>query len=395
LVNSLARPWREYLLRSIAAEYDVWLLKDTEPDWEQPYLVGHTAVATLDPAAMAGALAGRPVAGVLCWDEVRIEAAAQLAARLGVPGDPAAVRRCRDKHLTRRALDAAGVPQAVSVAVDGLAQAIRAAQRIGYPVVVKPRALAGSFGVSLARNPDELDAAFELASGKSVPGIPGFEHDGVLVEEYMSGAEISVDCALHDGVTTVVTVARKQLGYPPYFEEVGHVVDAADPLLADPAVAEVLSAAHAAVGLRDGWAHTELRLTAEGPKVVEINARLGGDLIPYLGQLATGVDPGLLAAATACGRAPVCAPALRRAAGVRFFYPERGSVMAGMRVEQDLLPQGVDLVEPLAEPGSWVEPPPGGHVWGRFGYATVIAETATQCEERLDEFGKAVALLVG
>jgi len=394
LVNSLARPWREYLLRSIGTEYDVWLLKDTEPGWERPYLARHTTVATLDPAAMAAALAGRPVAGVLCWDEVRIEAAGRLAARLGVPGDPAAVRRCRDKHLTRRALAAAGVPQAASVAVDGLAAATRAAERIGYPVVVKPRALAASFGVSLVRHPGELGAAFELASGQSIPGISGFDHDGVLVEEFLSGEEISVDCALHDGITTVVTVARKQLGYPPYFEEVGHVVDAADPLLTDPAVAQVLSAAHTAVGLRDGWAHTELRLTAAGPKVVEINARLGGDLIPYLGLLATGVDSGLLAAATACGRAPVCAPTSRRAAAVRFFYPQRRSVMAGMRVEEGLLPQGVDLVEPLVEPGTWVEPPPGGHVWGRFGYATVIAETAAQCRQRLDELDKAVTMLV-
>jgi biotin carboxylase len=325
---------------------------------------------------------------------LRIEAAARLAARLGVPGDPAAVRRCRDKHQTRRALAAAGVPQAASVAVDGLAAATRAATRIGYPVVVKPRALAASFGVSLVHHPGELGAAFELASGRSVPGIPSFGHDGVLVEEYLSGAEVSVDCALHDGVTTVVTVARKRLGYPPYFEEVEHLVDAADPLLADQTVTEVLSAAHTAVGLRDGWAHTELRLTADGPKVVEINARLGGDLIPYLGLLATGVDPGPLAAATVCGRAPVCEPTLRRAAGVRFFYPQRRSVMAAMTVDEGLLPQGVDLVEPLAEPGSWVEPPPGGHVWGRAGYATVVAETAAQCRQRLDALDKAVTLLV-
>lgn len=47
------------------------------------------------------------------------------------------------------------------------------------------------------------------------------------------------------------------------------------------------------LGLGPGITHTELKLTARGPVFVEVNARLGGDLIPYLGMLATvGLDGG-------------------------------------------------------------------------------------------------------
>jgi hypothetical protein len=100
-------------------------------------------------------------------------------------------------------------------------------------------------------------------------------------------------------------LARKQVGYPPYFEELGHVVDAADPLLSDDDVLHVLRHAHSALGFTDGMTHTELKLTPAGPMIVEVNARLGGGLIPYLGMRASGMDPGLAAAAVACGQPPV------------------------------------------------------------------------------------------
>jgi biotin carboxylase len=395
LVNSLARTTRRYLLEAISAEYRVWLLQHTEPDWELPFLTGHTVVDTLDPDAMLAAVTalGRAgVDGVLCWDEVRIEAAAELATRLGLPGDPAAIRRCRDKHATRTALAAAGVPQARSIAVADVEAATSAAASIGYPVVVKPRALSGSFGVVRVDGPDALAAAFRHAAGQGITGVSTMD-ENVLVEEYLDGPEISFDTVRHRGIDSAVTLAHKQLGYPPYFEEVGHVVAAADPLLADAALWDVVTGALDAVGLRDGWAHTELRFTSGGPKVVEINARIGGDMIPYLGRMATGVDPGLLAAAVACGRQPVITPTSRRVAGIRFCYPDEPCTVTGMEITRHLLPPEVDFIEQLVKPGARIQPPPQGHVYGRFCMATVLADSPQQCQNRLDALGKAITLL--
>src|SRR5260370_884338 len=145
---------------------------------------------------------------------------------------------------------------------------------------------------------------------RSRPGratsLPGsWRYDvGVVVEEYLTGPEISVDSAVHGGRVLPMFVARKQVGYPPYFEEVGHVVHARDPLLTDRLLLQVMRDTHAALGFTDGMTHAEYKLTAAGPKVVEVNARLGGDLIPYLGMKASGIDPGLAAGAVACGQDP-------------------------------------------------------------------------------------------
>jgi predicted ATP-grasp superfamily ATP-dependent carboligase len=390
VVTTGRRLMREYLLRSIASEYRVHLLLAAEPTWESEYITGSTVLPDLletvdatDMIAAARALR-EPVAGVLAWDEARVLQAAKIAAALGLPGgDPDAAMRCRDKHQSREALAAAGVPQARSVLATSVEKALRIADEIGYPVVLKPRAMAASLGVVRVDGPAELVRRFAFARDTTLPGA--WRYDEVLVEEFLTGPEVSVDAAVHRGEVLPMFVARKEIGYPPYFEEVGHVVDAADPLLPDPEIRDIVQATHTALGFADGMTHTELKLTPSGPKVVELNGRLGGDLIPYLGLRATGMDPGLAAAAVACGERPELRPDRSRVAAVRFFYPEiDDTVIRDIRFDRDRLPAAIDLAVPTVEPGDTVSPPPKGTLLGRLAYATAVAATEQECRAALD-----------
>jgi carbamoylphosphate synthase large subunit len=392
LIGTGGQAYREYLLSSIASRYRVHLFCDAEPEWTRKYLAGWTVLdmdSTTDATPMCAAAreltARDPVHGVLSWDEARILQSATVAAELGLPGgDPDMVMRCRDKHLTRQALDAGGVPQPRSVLVADVSQAAAAAGQIGYPVVLKPRAMGASLGVVLAGTPAELASTFEFARDCEVPGSWRYDQ-GVLVEEYLTGPEISVDSAVYHGEPMPMFVARKRVGYPPYFEEVGHIVDAADPLLADPGLSSVLRATHEALGFTDGVTHAEYKLTPDGPKVIEVNARLGGDLIPYLGLRASGIDPGLAAAAVACGQRPELAADRSAVAGVRFFYPPRDDTVIGtVRFEASALPAETDLAGPLAGPGDVMSPPPKGTLSGRVAFVTVLAATAAECEAAMD-----------
>lgn len=376
------RHYREYLLQSIATRYRVHLFLGAEPTWEHPYIEGATVLPdTLDAEALTKAaqeLDLRPD-GVLCWDEARILQTAHVAAALALPGgDHEAVLRCRDKSLTRAALDAAGVPQPRSVLVGNAEQALEAAAEIGYPVVLKPRALAASFGVVLAHSPDDVRAHFDFTRDYTVPGAPDYDVN-VLVEEYADGPEISIDAAVFHGNVSPYCVAHKRIGYPPYFEEVGHLVDGADPLLDDEQVRGALDAAHAALGLTDLMTHTEFRLTPTGPKLIEVNARIGGDMIPYLGLHTNGVDPGLGAADIACGREPDTTRTMHRFGAVGFSY-----VDVPMRIEsitfEDPLPEAVDAAVPLLEPGEDAEPPPTGTLMGRTAYVTAFAASGEVAE---------------
>lgn len=398
VVGTGGRAYREYLLASIGRAYRVHLLVGAEPTWEREHVAGWTVLDLADTVGaepmIAAARAAGPFDGVLSWDEARVLQVAKIAAALGLPGgDVEAVLRCRDKHLTRQALAAAGVPQAVSVAAATVDEAVAAAERIGWPVVLKPRAMAASLGVVRVDTAAELAERFPFARDTTLPGA--WRYPDVLVEEYLTGPEVSVDAAVHGGRCVPLCVARKEIGYPPYFEEVGHVVDAADPLLADPGLLGVVQDAHTALGYRDGVTHTELKLTPAGPKVVEVNARLGGDLIPYLGLRASGVDPGLAAASVACGRSPAVAADRKLVGAVRFFYVEHDDTTVGsVSFDPAGLPPAVDRAVPLAEPGEVVSPPPKGTLLGRVAFATAVAGSAEECRAALDAAAAALTVRV-
>lgn len=386
------RRFREYILRSIAPRYDIHMFLHAEPTWEREYIEGWTLLeSTLDADALVTAareLSGRQqVDGVLCWDEARILQTSHVAAALGLPGgDPEMVNRCRDKHLTRQALAKAGVAQPASVLVDTVDDALAAAERIGYPVILKPRALAASLGVVKVHSPAELAEQFSFThdTDEAVPEAPDYDVK-VLVEEFADGAEISIDAAVHHGEVQPFCLARKELGYFPYAEEVGHYVDANDPLWHDERLMTLLRDTHAALEFTDGVTHTEIMLTATGPKIIEVNARIGGDMIPYLGLQATGADPGLAAAAVACGRRPDLRPDRALVGGVRFFYAEEDdTVISSIQFDESARHPATDLLVPLLEPGATCSPPPKGTLVGRVAYATAVGRTRQECAAALD-----------
>ncbi|MGW2542512.1 ATP-binding protein [Kitasatospora sp. NPDC001574] len=322
----------------------------------------------------------------MTWDEFAQHTAAHLAGRFATFGNSTATAHaCRNKAAGRAAFAATGVPSASSVRADTLDQAHAAAADIGYPVVLKPAAAAGSIGVSLATTPDDLPTAFDLAAKAADEAERTTGRCGVLVEEYLDGPEISVECVTARGVTTPVAVTRKRLGPPPYFEETGHSVEAGDPLLS--LVGPVAVQALHAVGYANGISHVEMRLTGSGPRLIEVNGRLGGDLIPHLVREATGIDLPLAAADIALGLRPDITPTRRRAAAVHMAYAPADGRLTRATADPALLHQ--HWLERLVwerRTGDQVRLPPAGNLGtARVAHLVATAATAEICLRHLSD----------
>lgn len=278
--------------------------------------------------------------------------------------------------------------------VADLAEAAAAAEWIGYPVVVKPRGLGAGRGVALVRSAAELRELFAEARAAHWPGVPTYRV-GILVEEYLDGPEISVDGVVHAGRYTPLFLARrlsrKEGALSPYFEETGHLVSADDPLLDDPALRWVLGKTHRVLGVNDTMTHTQVRLTARGFVIVEVNGRLGGDLVPYLGFLATGIDPGLVAVDVALRVPPRLTPALTRTAGIRFLHPQEPCRVEHVTVPEADAAKGLLRAVALAAPGDERGLPPLDHLQ-RYAYVLCEAGTPAECAARLDAAADQVRL---
>jgi biotin carboxylase len=317
VVGSGQREYREYCLKDLSQAYDLLLVTGKEPTWERPYIVDFERAnqsRSDEVVRAARELARRhQVAGVFTYDEFSVEPAGDAALALGVVGNPPEVcRACRDKARMRAAWAAAGVPSPVSYPVTSVQEARAAARRVGYPVVVKPTRVALSVGVKYVRDETQLEQAFaDAAFGASLFDQP----QGCLVEEYLEGDEVSVESLVRGGDVRVVTVTRKQVGFFPFFEEVGHAVSPHEPLPAQDAIEDVVRRAHQALGIQVGVTHAEVKLTPGGPKMVELGLRLAGDFIPKLVQLTCAVDLCLEGARIATGEAGPAFPGSRHACG--------------------------------------------------------------------------------
>lgn len=153
--------------------------------------------------------------------------------------------------------------------------------------IVKPADNAASRGVKLVDKKlsnEELKTQYEFTKNYSRNGI-------VMVEEFMTGAEVSVESFIINGEPNIITITDKLVTPLPYFVELGHSEPSQLPEDIKNKIREVTAQAIKAIGIKNGISHAELKITPEGPKIVEIAARLGGDYITAkLVPLSTGVD---------------------------------------------------------------------------------------------------------
>ncbi|MER7704532.1 ATP-grasp domain-containing protein [Kitasatospora sp. NPDC097605] len=265
--------------------------------------------------------------GVLSSCDYYLPQVARVAHRLGLPGPaPEAVTAACRKDLTRRRLAEAGVPgPGYALCADG-EQARAAARTIGYPLVVKPVDLCAGMLVRAVRDEAGLLAAVRASEAFPVNARGQRREPAVLLEELLTGPEVSVETVSVDGVAHVVGITDKSVGGAPAFIETGHMFPAAlDPAEAA-AAARTAVAALAALGLDQVVAHTEIKLTPAGPRVVEVNPRPAGNRITELVRRVTGVDLAAAAVEVALGRRPDLAarPTGVTSAAIAFLVPEGG-----------------------------------------------------------------------
>ncbi|MGL5859400.1 MAG: ATP-grasp domain-containing protein [Angustibacter sp.] len=262
------------------------------------------------------------------------------------------------------------------------------------PVVAKPTSLSGSRGVRLVRGQDDFASWGTMLDDAGYTGP-------VLIEEYLSGPEFSVETISVQGRHHVIGVTAKQLGPPPLFVETGHTHPA--PAGASPTdtgrrdtgpastnragigsfeMTSLVEAMLDAVGYRTGPAHTELRVTVSGPRIIESQARLGGDRIPQLVRLATGIDLERSVFAALAGRPPQ-PPTRQDVARIHYLALPPGTVRSVSGVEAVRALPFVDEVSFPFRPGDRI---PVTVDWrSRHGYVVVSAASHAKADERAAE----------
>lgn len=332
--------------------------------------LGRVLPLTGDHDADLAAVRALAPAGILTFSEPMLAPTARLAGALGLPGhSTAATRLLTDKVRQRERLRAAGVDDVRSRPVSSVDEWPAARAAVGLPAVVKPVHGQGSRHTRVAH--DDASARRAIAAGLAAgPGST------VVVEELLRGRPglplgdyVSVESACGAaGIRHLGITGKLPLAAP--FRETGRFW----PALLTPAergeVADLVTRALTALEVGVGLTHTEVKLTADRPRIIEVNGRLGGhvhglarqagggDLVRLAGQLAVGGRPDLppdlslpaavhvqhntLAPVEPCRLLAVHgAAAVRRAAGVDGF---RLYTRPGTDFDADVMTRHLDLL---------------------------------------------------
>jgi biotin carboxylase len=337
-----------------------------------------TAVVPIDcsdPAASAEAVVRAaeeyPIDAVVGVDDRGVVIAALAAAALGLPHNPVeAVAATRDKHDMRTRLAAAGVPQPRHGLAGDVDDAVRVAQGLGFPVVLKPRSLSASRGVIRADDPVGVRRAAERIDAILTEAGAGWP---ILIEEYLPGDEVAVEAIAGPGGVEVLAIFDKPDPLTgPFFEETLYVTPTRHDAGTVAAIESVVADAVAAIGLVHGPVHAEVRVTAGGPRVLEVAARSIGGLCGrslHFGLLNQSLEVLILRAALGLSRRGMQRESA--ASGVMMLPIPADGVLVAVRgreaVAEVPLVTSVEVTVPL---GHRIRPLPEGDRYLGFVFAS-------------------------
>lgn len=329
-----------------------------------------------------------PLDAVLAVDDQGVVVAARAAQRLGLRhNSPDAVAGTRDKVVTRERLSAAELSQPSFRVIPVGADAVAAANEIGYPCVIKPVSRSASQGVIRVN-----DATETRSAAIRIRAMIGDCPEPLIVEQYVPGVEVAVEGVLVNGRLHVLAVFDKPdplVG--PYFEETIYVTPSrhdTDTLIE---LERITARATEALGLREGPVHAELRISPTGMvTVLEIAARSIGGLCSRSLHFGGGVSLEEIIIRHALGM-DLGAPRRKwlasgvmmlpiRSAGVlnRVSGQERARAVEGVIDVQISIPPGRPVV-PLPEGDRYL-----GFIFARGVTAQEVEATLRRAESCLD-----------
>jgi biotin carboxylase len=224
-----------------------------------------------------------PLSAVVGVDDDVTVLAALAAETLGLRGNSAeSVKAARYKDLFRLILAESGLNAPAFRLVETDQDPEEIAPRVTYPCVIKPLALSASRGVVRANDPEQFVAAFrevvEIIGEADLARDDPASHQ-LLVEDFIPGVEVALEGLLDAGRLTVLALFDKPDPLDgPYFEETIYVTPSRLSDEQQAAISVTTAKAAAAIGLREGPIHAELRVNDRGVWLIEVAARSIGGL---------------------------------------------------------------------------------------------------------------------
>ncbi len=274
--------------------------------------------------------------------DLPVRTVAAVVKRLGLVGISVDTAfKTTDKILMRETLRENNVPVPNFYKSTSKEEYLDAVKQIGGKCVCKPADSSGSRGVCMVSHCDTnemLSDAYHYSLKYAISGE-------VIVEDYMEGHEVSVESVSVNDEVFILAVTDKITTGPPHFVEITHSQPSRLSFSEIAEIEKITKAAIGALGIRNSASHTEIIVTENGPKIVEIGARMGGDHIAtHLVPLSTGIDMVRCCIDIALGEIPNVEKVFNRGAAISYLVSPIGRIRSIEGVEQAKGMYGVQCI---------------------------------------------------
>lgn len=330
--------------------------------------------------------------GVMCIASDVPLTVASVAEPLGLLGiSIETARLAADKLTMKQCFVEKGIAVPWFCEIDSLEHLRQIVSEHSMPFVLKPVDSRGARGVLKFTADVDLNWAYEHSISFSPSGR-------VMVEEYLDGPQISTESILIKGKAFTPGFTDRNYEFPdrfaPYIIENGGHQPSILTTEQQNAVSRLAEQAALAMGITTGIAKGDMVLTKDGPKVIEIAARLSGgwfstDQIP----LATGIDLIGTAIKLAIGEKVEeqdLIPKYQKGVAIRYFFHEPGRVVRIENAEQFRHRSWVHKLGFFVKPGDFLEPVTN-HT-KRAGFVITMGETRDQAIERAEQVVESIKI---
>ncbi|KAF6005490.1 Carnosine synthase 1 [Cyanidiococcus yangmingshanensis] len=167
-----------------------------------------------------------------------------------------------------------------------------AGQHVGFPAILKPAFGAASMGVHKVCSVQELVDTFRAVRATMDVHADTIWSQGtdLLLEEFYDGDEFDIDALMSKGEVVYVSLSDNWACWEPWFQETGMNIPSLYPVEKQEELIRFGSEALHALGFTDGAFHVEVKYTSRGPRLIEVNARMGGMCVRDANLRTWGVD---------------------------------------------------------------------------------------------------------
>ncbi len=348
----------------------------------------YEVVSTHDKEAILTIAEKYKVNGIMTLStEVAVVPVAYAAEKLKLPGITVEVaQKATNKYLMRKVFKEHNVPCPEFYLAKEDEDLKNIENELGYPLMVKPLRGYASKSVFKVNNKKELESAFHIIRDETVNG-------SVLIEEFMDGLEVGGESFMMDGLMKMIYITNKKGTEPPLYIPLGHSLPSRLPGKIQDEIREVIKKGIKALGVASGPVNFDVMVTKNGPVVIEMGARLGGNCLPTLVHIHSGIDTVRESIILSLGGNPLFKEKLRKPVGVRMLTSNVAGKIAHISgINEVKRKEAVFEVQFVYNRGDRINQFLSGA--DKMGYIIAVGENADEVEKKLDLYSEKIRITV-